>query len=351
MYFRRIQIKSKWSIIYRSRSQQEDSVMGETPKNTQKIGCLIPCYRGSAITLSLIDKALNFTDYVILIDDACPNQTGRLVEKEFTRNDKVKVIFNSYNQGVGKSCQDGIRFLLENNCTIVIKIDADGQMDPNLIPRLIQPIVEGKAEAVKGNRFTCVDDFLSMPKIRIIGNLVLSFLNKISTGYWELFDPTNGFIAFKSSALKRVRLEKTDNRYFFESDLLFQCALAQITFAQLPMQSIYGNEISSLKPSREISKFAKKHLINFLKRLVYQYFVLDFNAGSLELLGGLIGIFLTSIFSLKIIISGVVSSTYATPGQSAIFAVMSIITLQLFIGFIYYDSTQQPLLRHIRQGK
>ena len=325
--------------------------MEKSQKNKQKIGCLIPCFRGGSVTLAVIQKALHFTDYIVLIDDACPNYTGQRVEKKFNSSDKVKVLFNSHNQGVGKSCRDGIKFLLENACTIIVKIDADGQIDPILIPALINPIIEGKAEAVKGNRFTSIDDLLSMPKIRIIGNLGLSFLNKISTGYWELFDPTNGFIAFKSSALKRVRLEKTDNRYFFESDLLFQCALAQITFSQLPMQSIYVNEISSLKPSREISRFARKHLINLLKRLVYQYFVLDFNAGSLELLGGMFGIFLTSIFSFKLFISGVITSTYATPGQSAIFAVMSIITLQLLIGFIYYDSTQQPLLRQIRQGK
>ena len=322
--------------------------MGVTPKNTHKIGCLIPCYRGGSITLSLIERVLNFTDYVVVIDDACPNQTGRRVEKKFTRNDQVKVLFNSHNQGVGKSSQDGIRFLLENNCTIIIKIDADGQMDPNLIPRLIQPIVEGKAEAVKGNRFTCIDDFLSMPKIRIIGNLGLSFLNKISTGYWELFDPTNGFIAFKSSALKRVRIEKTDNRYFFESDLLFQSSLAQVTFAQISMSSVYGNEISSLRPMREIRRFACKHLVNFFKRLIYQYFVLDFNAGSLELLGGSLGFIVTTIFSLKLFISGILYNKYATSGETGLFAVLSIMTIQMLIAFLYYDATQQPLMRQLR---
>ena len=314
----------------------------------EKIGCLIPCFRGGPITLSLIDKALKFTDYVILIDDACPNQTGQLAEERFASTDKVKVLFNSHNQGVGKSCQHGIRFLLENDCTIIIKIDADGQMDPNLIPSLIQPIIEGKAEAVKGNRFTSVDDFLSMPKIRIIGNLGLSFLNKISTGYWELFDPTNGFIAFKSSALKRVRIEKTDNRYFFESDLLFQSSLAQVTFAQISMSSVYGNEISSLRPMRELRRFASKHLVNFFKRLIYQYFLLDFNAGSLELLGGSIGFMLTTIFSLKLFISGILYNKYATSGESGLFAVLSIMTMQMFIAFLYYDATQQPLMRQLR---
>ena len=233
----------------------------------------------------------------------------------------------------------------------MIKLDADGQMDPKLIPQLIEPIVAGMAEAAKGNRFNSLDNIISMPAIRIIGNLGLSFLNKLSTGYWELFDPTNGFIAFKTTALKRVRLDKVDDRYFFESDLLFQCALAQITFTQLPMKSVYKNEESSLKPSREIARFARKHLINFAKRLIYQYFVLDFNAGSLELIGGLLGSFVTIIFSINIFVAGATSSTYATPGQSSIFAVMAIITLQLFIGFIYYDSTQQPLLRYIRRIK
>ena len=156
-------------------------------------------------------------------------------------------------------------------------------MNPYLIPALIQPIIEQKAEASKGNRFSSLDNIIAMPKIRIIGNLGLSFLSKLSTGYWELFDPTNGFIALKASAIKRVRIDKTDDRYFFESDLLFQCSLAQLTFSQLPMNSVYGDEISSLRPMREISRFAGRHLINFLKRLVYQYFVLDFNAGSLEL--------------------------------------------------------------------
>ena len=319
------------------------------PQSTQKIGCLIPCFRGGPITLSLIEKALIYADYIILIDDACPNKTGQHVEEKFNSSDKVKVLFNSHNQGVGKSCQNGIKFLLEQDCTIIIKIDADGQMDPNLIPTLINPIIEGKAEAVKGNRFTCVDDFHSMPKIRIIGNLGLSFLNKISTGYWELFDPTNGFIAFKSSALKRVRIEKTDNRYFFESDLLFQSSMAQITFAQIPMSSVYGNEISSLRPIREIRRFARKHLVNFVKRLIYQYFVLDFNAGSLELLGGCLGFLLTAIFSIKLLISGIIYNRYATSGESSLFLVLSIITMQMFIAFLYYDSTQQPLMRQLRK--
>ena len=221
--------------------------MEKSSKNKQKIGCLIPCFRGGSVTLAVIQKALHFTDYIVLIDDACPNYTGQRVEKKFNSSDKVKVLFNSQNQGVGKSCRDGIKFLLENACTIIVKIDADGQIDPILIPALINPIIEGKAEAVKGNRFTSIDDLLSMPKIRIIGNLGLSFLNKISTGYWELFDPTNGFIAFKSCT-QAVRLEKTDNRYFL-NQIFFSMCISTNYILTTPHASIYANEISSLGPA------------------------------------------------------------------------------------------------------
>ena len=134
-----------------------------------------------------------------------------------------------------------------------------------------------------------------------------------------------------------------------QSDLLFQCALAQITFSQLPMSSVYGDEVSSLRPMREISRFAGKHLINFLKRLAYQYFVLDFNAGSLELLGGIMGLIATTVFSIRILISGILYGQYATPGEASLFAVLSIITIQMFIAFLYYDATQQPLMRQLRK--
>ena len=105
--------------------------------------------------------------------------------------------------------------------------------------RLIQPIVEGKAEAVKGNRFTCIDDVLSMPKIRIIGNWGELFEQDIYR-ILELFDPTNGFIAF-TSALKRMRIDKTDNRYFLNL-IYYSSSLAQVTFAQISMSSVYGRK-------------------------------------------------------------------------------------------------------------
>tara|TARA_B100000131_G_scaffold314567_1_gene351614 strand:+ start:87 stop:1055 length:969 start_codon:yes stop_codon:yes gene_type:complete len=313
-----------------------------------KIGCAIPCYKGGENTIKVIKDALNYVDFIVLVDDKCPFNTGMKIEKIYSNSERVKVLFNKKNLGVGGSCKKAMFFLQDRNFEIIVKVDADGQINPHLIPKLIEPIVKGDYDAAKGNRFSSLDHILSMPKIRVFGNLGLSFLNKLSTGYWELFDPTNGFIAFKNSALKKLRLDKVDNRYFFESDLLFQCSLNDICFTQMPMKSIYSNEVSSLKPIGEIIKFGRQHIINFFKRIIYQYFLLDFNIGSFELLSGSITGIILIFFMTKIYLKGYIENQFATPGEANLIALLSIITVQLLLGFLYYDSTQQPLMRRLK---
>ena len=323
----------------------------KTLNNNKKIGCTIPCYKGGEITIKLIKHLLEIVDLIVLVDDYCPSGTGNLAEKIFVKNEKLFILYNKSNKGVGFSVKKGFKFLIEQECDIIIKIDADGQMDPELIPALIRPIQLGYSDAVKGNRFSSLDHLISMPPIRKIGNLGLSFLNKISTGYWELFDPTNGFIAFKAERLKEVRFEKANSRYFFESDLLFQSALSKICFSQIAMKSKYGKEVSSLNPSSKILIFLIFHLINFFKRIIYQYFLLDFNIGSLEIIGFLISSTLLFIISIKTYLNGIFFSELATPGEANLISILAIISMQLLIGFFYFDATQQPLLRRLNQNR
>ena len=175
-----------------------------------------------------------------------------------------------------------------------------------------------------------------MPKLRLIGNLGLSFLNKLSSGYWELFDPTNGFIAFDSNALKRIRYKKLDNNYFFESSLLFECSLADISFAQIPIKSIYANEVSSLNPFKEILRFSYKHLINLIKRLIYQYLLLDFNAGSLELIGSFISLILALSYFIVFTFRNNINNKLASLGEANLLALTLIISFLLLVSFNFY---------------
>ena len=190
-----------------------------------------------------------------------------------------------------------------------------------------------------------------MPLIRLIGNIGLGFITKLSTGYWELFDPTNGFIALRSEVLNEISLEKVDNGYFFETDLLFRCSLSNILISEIAMEAVYASEKSSLNPLKEFFRFFYKHINIFFKRLTYQYFLLDFNPGSLSLCLG----FILGIFSLFI---GIRSFTYyrelklETPlGIQMLFLASSLICNQLIISFIYYDVSQKPLLRRFKNLK
>ncbi len=315
-----------------------------------KICTIIPCYKSPEKAPAIAKECLKYSDLVICVDDCCPLQSGKKIE-EFVKSEKLIVIRHKFNKGVGGAMKTGIKFALDKEVDIVVKIDSDGQMPPNLIPRLIEPIIDGNAEVTKGNRFRDPGVLIKMPKIRLIGNIGLGFLTKLSTGYWELFDPTNGFIAIKKNIFFNLPINKLDNRYFFETDFLFRCSLNEIVIHEMPMKTVYADEVSNLYPLKELPIFLLKHLKIFMKRIFYHYFILDFNPGSISLIISI----LFGVFALFLASSNYISTTIyggQTPvGIQTLFLVLSIIATQFFINFIYYDASQRPLFRKLRTIK
>ena len=312
-----------------------------------KIIAVMPCYKNMEIAPSVAKDVLKFVDKLVCVDDFCPESTGKEIFNTIN-SEKIDVIFHNQNKGLGGAMKSGFMHALKFDPEIIIKIDSDGQMNPFLIPRLIEPLLKGKAELSKGNRFTNPNFIKKMPYLRLIGNIGLGFITKLSTGYWELFDPTNGFIAIRSDVLKEISLEKIDDGFFFETDLLFRCALSNILISEISMEAVYAQEKSNLNPLKEFFRFSFKHLNIFFKRLAYQYFLLDFNPGSLSLFLG----FLLGIVSLII---GTRSITHydrlnlETPiGIQILFLATTLICNQLIISFFYYDASQKPLLRRLK---
>lgn len=311
----------------------------------QTIGVVIPCYKGGSITKEIVCESLQNADFVVLVDDACPQGTGRKILME-VKSSRLEVLFNLKNRGVGYSTKKGINFLLEKKCDLILKLDADGQLDPKEIFCMCQPIIQEKYEASKGNRFGNVENALKMPKIRLLGILLLSFITKISTGYWDLFDPTNGFLCFKKDVLENINLNKIDDRYFFETDLLFRCSLSNVKIKNVNISVNYKSNLSSLNPIQQIPVFFVKHIERIIKRIVYQYFIFDFNPGSIELLLS----FFTGMVGLTIGITskyrGFISGIPATPGTASLFTIACILTIQLLLSFVYYDCTYRVFLRN-----
>lgn len=252
---------------------------------TPSVAVVIPCYKVSRHIMGLLGRIGAEVQRIYVVDDCCPEGTGTLVQSQ-CKDARVQVLTNPQNQGVGGAVMTGYKAALRDGVDIVVKIDGDGQMPPELIPTFIDPIVRGLADYTKGNRFFSLDYLGRMPPLRIFGNTVLSFVSKACSGYWNLMDPTNGYTAVHTTVLAMLPLEKIHKRYFFESDMLFRLNIVRAVVHEMPMQAVYASEKSSMSLARVALEFPAQYLTRMLKRIFYNYFLRDFNICSLQILSG-----------------------------------------------------------------
>lgn len=250
-----------------------------------RIHVVIPAYKVSNQVLSVVSNIDSRIERIFVVDDGCPEHSGKLVENRVS-DPRVSVIYNRKNMGVGAAVILGYKESLKSGADIIVKIDGDGQMDLRYLPNLIAPLLSGDADYCKGNRFFALKEIKSMPFIRTIGNIGLSLLNKLSTGYWSILDPTNGFTAIHRLALTNLDLEEISKRYFFESDMLFYLGTIDAVVADVPIPAIYGSEISNLKVSRSVFEFAFKHIKNLIRRIKFRYVLQNFTFASIGILFG-----------------------------------------------------------------
>jgi hypothetical protein len=211
-------------------------------------------------------------------------------------------------------------------------------MDSSKISDLIAPILANQSDYTKGNRFFEVEAVQQMPKIRILGNLGLTFMTKFSTGLWHIFDPNNGFTAISGLFLKKLNLEKIDNRYFFESDMLFRLNLIGARVRDIPLPALYSDEKSNLKIRRVLFEFPMKHARNYIKRIAYTYYLREFNLASIELPLGLLLAGFGLILGMFSWIHGIVTSTATQTGTLILIAMSFLAGLQLILAFLSYDT-------------
>lgn len=311
------------------------------------IAVIIPCYKASRTIVDVVKSLPEFVDQIIVVDDGCPEQSGKVLLGK-VKDSRLKVFTHEKNQGVGGAMVTGYRVALEaSDVEILIKMDADGQMDPANIVRLVTPIIDKACDYAKGTRFDSLEDLELMPRSRIFGNAVLSFMSKVSTGYWDINDPTNGFTAIRRATLGRIALNKIRRSYFFESDMLFRLSLIKAVVHDVPMSSIYGSEVSNLKIHSALVEFPRRHFINFGKRIFYNYYLREWNVASLELPMGIslltFGLAAGTYFWLDASSNGIP----ATSGQALLAAVPIILGLQLLLAFLTFDVSTIP--RRVRE--
>ena len=306
-----------------------------------KIAVVIPCYRVKDHILDVIDGIGPEVSKIYVVDDACPDGSGKFVQKN-SKDKRLSFIFHEENQGVGGAVISGYKAAYADGSDVVVKIDGDGQMLGTDIEALVEPILAGEADYSKGNRFDSLDELYQMPKVRILGNAALSLWTKISSGYWSINDPTNGFTAVHRSALQPLALDKLSKTYFFESDMLFRLNLAGAVVEDVSLPARYGNEASNLKIRRVLVEFPIKHLRNQAKRIFYKYYLREWSIASFELPAG-IGLMVFGVwFGLSSYFNAISLGREATAGQVTIASLAIILGFQLLLSFLSYDIQSEP---------
>ena len=305
------------------------------------IAVIIPCYRVKESILGVLSQIGPEVHHIVVLDDKCPEHSGKWAQTNQS-DPRVHFLFNPNNYGVGKTVMIGYDYAAQLGADILVKVDGDGQMNPSLISHFVAPILKDQADFTKGNRFWNLQHLARMPLIRIMGNAALSFMAKLSTGYWNLFDPTNGYTAIHTKVWRACRESTISPRYFFETDLLFRLNTIRAVVVDIPMDALYGNETSSLYIHKILPEFFLGHCQNLCKRIFYNYFLRDMTLASLQL-----------VFGLALFIFGVVNglthwhtafiTQMPTPlGTIMVATLTTILGFQLLLAFLAYDITNVP---------
>lgn len=305
---------------------------------TPKVAVVVPAHRVSGFIVDVLDRVGGDVAEIVVVDDGCPERSGEVVRRRVD-DPRVVVIRNPRTLGVGGAMRVGIRRALAGDADVIVKLDGDGQHRPEWIPRIVRPIAEGEADMVKGNRFYDVANVRRMPPARLLANVVLSFASKLSTGYWDVFDPANGFLAIHRKVASRLPLDKIDPGYFFETDLLFRVGILLAKVVEVPVEAVYGSEMSGVRILREAGPFLWKSLRNTVKRILYCYFLRGFSIASLLLAVGIAGIVFGVPFGLY---HWLASTEPATAGTVMLAGLPVIAGLQMLIGFVGHDIARQP---------
>jgi glycosyltransferase involved in cell wall biosynthesis len=305
------------------------------------IAVVIPCYRVRAQILDVLGRIGPECGRIYVVDDACPEASGKAVQ-EHCRDPRVRVLFHETNQGVGGAVMTGYAQALRDGAAVLVKMDGDGQMDPALLPRFLGPILRGQADYTKGNRFFDIEGVRSMPLVRLLGNTVLSFLAKLSSGYWNVFDPTNGYTAIHAAVARLLPLDKLSRRYFFESDLLFRLGTLRACVVDVPMTAVYGAETSSLRVRAVAFDFFWRHAVNTVKRIFYNYFLRGFSAASVELVLGTALAAFGAAFGAWAWIVNEARGTAASTGTVMLAALPVILGMQFLVSFLANDIAAVP---------
>jgi dolichol-phosphate mannosyltransferase len=307
---------------------------------SERVCVVIPMYRVESYIQKVIANIPSWVWKIVVVDDASPDRSSEMALA--SGDERVILVKHNQNQGVGGAMLSGYAKALELGATILVKMDGDDQMPSEYLPDLIQVILSGQADYAKGNRFIDTHQILKMPLARRIGNLGLSFYTKLASGYWNIFDPTNGFTAVDAFVFQRLDLNRIHQRYFFETSMLIELSLHRAVINDVMIPARYSGEISSLSVRRVLVEFPLLLFQGFIRRFWLQYFVLDFSIGSIFFVMGTLLTIFGSVFGGIFWARSILTGIAATTGTVMLAVLPVTLGFQLLLQGIVYDTQNHP---------
>ena len=309
-----------------------------------KVAFVVPAYRAERTIAGVIRAAPPLVETIVVVDDASPDGTSQAARD--AGDARVVVLRHDVNQGVGGAVATGYREALARGADVVVKVDADGQMSMEDLPRLLEPVLAGRADYAKGNRFSTSSHLEQMPAIRLFGNAALSFLVKSCSGAWHVFDPTNGYTAIHRRALEAIDLDRTDRRWFFESSMLVCANVARAVIEDVPMRARYAEEGSHLSIRRVLVQFPPRMVRMAAWRFLKQYLIHDFNATSVLVLLGLPTFLFGVVDGVLVWLHSARTGAFAPTGTVMIPVLATILGFQMLLHALMLDvggAAKRPL--------
>jgi len=298
------------------------------------VAAVVPAYNEEHHISSVIKTMPDFVDHIVVVDDASTDRTGEVAQG--MQDPRVTLIRHETNQGVGGAIIAGHRKAIEVDADIAVVMAGDAQMDPTYLPDLLDPIVEGRSDFTKANRFYSVDSLRGMPRHRIVGNIVLSFLTKLASGYWHMVDPQNGYTAITRTMLERLPLDRISEGYQYENDLLIHMNVLEARLLDVPIPARYGEEVSGIRLRRVIPTMLSLLFRGFWRRIFWKYVLWSFSPVALFLFAGLLLTAWGVGFGIWVIVQ-TLGEPEASTGTVILSVVPFIIGVQFLIFFLVLD--------------
>ncbi|HTV24043.1 MAG TPA: glycosyltransferase family 2 protein [Polyangiaceae bacterium] len=290
-----------------------------------RIVVAIPAYRAEKTIADVVQTLPAFVDSVIVVDDCSPDRLFEVASA--LEEPRLILLRHEKNKGVGGAMVTAYERALELGCDIVVKMDADGQMDPERLSELLDAMLNGNYDYAKGNRFLHRGALAAMPRHRLLGSLALTFMTKMASGYWHIFDPQNGFVACRTVMLQRLELWRIANDYFFENDMLVHLNVLGARVVDVPLPARYANEVSSMRISRILTSFPGRLFHRYWWRIYQRYTLRDFSPIVPFLISGIL------LCAWAIVFGGVMWFRSWQTGVVASTGTVMLTALPLILGF------------------